>query len=76
MTKLEQTSSDGTSAFDILRARMGMPPVESVLALPPESDSWSRQIGDALSRHWMSFLRKTFLWQRRGYPHSLRSASE
>jgi hypothetical protein len=61
MTKMEQTSSDGTSVFDILRARMGMPPIESVLALPTESHSWSQQIVDALRRHWMSVLRTSFL---------------
>lgn len=46
----EQTSSESTSVFDILRARMGMP-IESVLALPHESDSWNRQIFSALKRH-------------------------
>ena len=61
MTKMEQTGSEGTSVFDILRARMGMPPIESVPPLPQESNSWSRQIVDALRRHWMSVLR-TSLW--------------
>lgn len=67
MTKMEKTSSEGTSVFDILRARMGMPPIESVLALPQESNSWSRQIVDALRRHWMSVLRTIVWWRVRGY---------
>lgn len=65
MTKMEQTTFEGTSVFDILRARMGMPPIESVLALPQESNSWSQQIVDALRSHWMSVLRTTFWWRVR-----------
>ena len=67
MTKMEQTSSESTSVFDLLRARMGMPPIESVLPLPQESNNWSQQIVDALRRHWMSVLRTTSWWRARSY---------
>jgi uncharacterized protein GlcG (DUF336 family) len=65
MTKMKQTSSEDTSVFDILRARMGMPPIESILALPQESNSWSQQIADALIRHRKSVLRATSWWRVR-----------
>jgi len=51
---MEETGSEVRSAFDILRERMGMPPIEYVFASPDESKSWSRQIVAALRGHWLS----------------------
>ena len=69
---MEETGSEIRSVFDILRERMGMPPIEYVFAPPQESNSWSQQIVAALTRHWLSISRtsfggaKLFINQRRG----------
>lgn len=57
---MEDTGSEVRSVFDILRERMGMPPIEYVFQPPQQSNSWSRQIVAALRRHWLSISRTSF----------------
>jgi aquaporin Z len=55
-TKMELTSSNSTSVFDILRERMKMPPIETFVVSREDPNQWSRQMVQALRTHWPEYL--------------------
>jgi aquaporin Z len=53
---MELTSPDSTSVFDSLRERMKMPPLETFIVSREEPNQWSRQMAQALRKHWPEYL--------------------
>ena len=56
MANMELPSSDNTSVFDILQARLGLTPIEPVFVQRQETSRWGRQMILALRRHWPEYL--------------------
>jgi hypothetical protein len=58
---MELGSPESTSLFDILRARLGMPPIEVVPVPTQKSNGWSRQAIDAFRKHCPKYLTKALV---------------